>query len=125
MTRSRLAGVVTKTRRSSYRICSGLAASALIVAGTLVAAMATVSATTTPAHAAPICYSGGVVIGDWKSGVIKKKAEKRARKSWGDAAQKAMGTSRARTWKWATNRNVACDKSRGSWHCSASARPCI
>ena len=100
-------------------------ASAIIIAGTLIAALATFSVTTTPAHAAPICYSNGVIRGGWHSGVIKKRVAKRARRSWGDAAQKATGTSRARNWSWATNRNVLCDKSGGFWLCNASARPCF
>lgn len=125
MTKTVLTAKIGSPSRSSYRKSSSLAAGALFAAGTLLAAMVTVSATTTPAHAAPICYSGGVVQGNWKSGVIKKNAEKRARKSWGDAAQKAVGSSRARKWKWALNRDILCDKSRGFWHCNASARPCF
>ncbi len=125
MTKALLAGAVATLRRSVYWPHSKFAAVAIVGAGTLMAAMATDAIRSTPAYAAPICYSGGIVKGDWHHGVIKKRVAKRARKSWGDAAQKAAGTSRARTWAWAVNRNVLCDKSNGIWHCNASARPCF
>ncbi len=125
MTKSLLPGKIATTRRSIDRHHSRRAAGALIAVATLLAATTTVSMSTTPAHGAANCilYSGGLVYGAEKRGFIKRLAEKRARKSWGTAAENKTGTSRG-GWNSAINRKVVCDKFAGRWFCRAEARPC-
>jgi hypothetical protein len=70
------------------------------------------------------CFTGGQVYGKIASGVSKSKAKERARRKWGDAAEKYMGTSRARNWGNAKFQGHSCDK-KGIWYCRAIATPCV
>ena len=102
-------------------IRSALSIGSLALSGALVLALG--AAAPTPAAAGGLCYGGGVVGGDSNGGVLKKNAKKRARGSWKDAAQSAMGTSRARNWDHAENKRYYCHHT-GIWYCTAYARPC-
>lgn len=75
------------------------------------------------------CYAGNTgldghrIASANKSGVLKSKAQERARGSWNGRAQSLMGTSRA-NWGNAQNRDYYCHHSF-VWHCTAYARPCV
>jgi hypothetical protein len=103
--------------RTSYLTNSG----ALVVA-------ALIGLSITAGQASAACYNGNAglpghkIAGGNKSGVLKSKAQYRARDSWNNAAQSLMGTSRA-NWGNAVDKSYYCHHSF-VWHCTAYARPC-
>ena len=103
--------------RTSYVTNSGM----LVAAGLIGLSM-------TAGQASAACYNGNTglpghkIAGGDKSGVLKSKAQYRARDSWNNAAQSLMGTSRA-NWGNAVDKSYYCHHSF-VWHCTAYARPC-